>query len=125
MKITDNPGGRFRSLQIVTRDHGILCVICNGALDLTQETVGTRHVSLAFETLVQPSDPEGTAIDGDSGIVTIQFDGCGSALVECNLVTNTWSRSFRAHQQKPEVLNEAWQFADVMPVAASGAAEAP
>lgn len=57
----ENPDGRFQSLQVISQDHYTPFVIYDGTLELTQHTVGTRYVLLAFRTFVDPSDPQDIA----------------------------------------------------------------
>lgn len=52
-------GKRFMSLQIINEDHYVPAVFYGpGTHTLTSETVGTRYVSVAVRTLVDPADPK-------------------------------------------------------------------
>ncbi|WP_298872338.1 DUF1254 domain-containing protein [uncultured Bradyrhizobium sp.] len=52
-------GKRFMSMQIINEDHYVPAVFYGpGSRTLTAETVGTRYVSVAIRTLVDPADPK-------------------------------------------------------------------
>jgi hypothetical protein len=52
-------GKRFMSMQVISEDHYVPAVFYGpGPHTLTTDTVGTRYVSVAIRTLVDPADPK-------------------------------------------------------------------
>jgi hypothetical protein len=52
-----DPGGRFMSMQVITEDHYVPAVFYGqGEHTLTRDDMGTRYVTVAIRTLVNPND---------------------------------------------------------------------